>query len=363
MPTLRTLAESDLPAVATLFERVYPEYRWNSREAFQAYCRVVLFGNPWRDLELPSWIAEEDGRVTGMMAVVPRSMTFRGRPVRVAVTCQFMVDPDRRNSLTALQLMKKVASGPQDLTLADGANDLARRMWTGVGAIAPPMYNLHWLRPLRPARYGLALLKERGTLPRPLSIPARPLAAAADSFAVRLGPNRFLREKNDLMEHPLDPGTMVEHLPELMNGHALQPHYDMRVLPWLIDQTSRKARHGRLRSRAVRDNRRQLLGWYLYYTNPGEVNEVVQISARKGAFDKVLERLLVDAWRQGAVAVRGRLEAEHVKEFSERLCWFRHEPPNTVVYSRDPELMAAIQAGDAVLGRLEGEWWLRFQGG
>jgi hypothetical protein len=34
-----------------------------------------------------------------------------------------------------------------------------------------------------------------------------------------------------------------------------------------------------------------------------------------------------------------------------------------LAHSRHPEIVAAIQQGDAMLTRLEGEWWLRFQGG
>ena len=110
----------------------------------------MLFNNPRRDPELPSWVAEEDGRISGFYAVMPRRMSLRGRPVRVAVGCQFMVDPHKRDSITALQLAKAFVSGPQDLTLADGANDLSRRMWMGIGGTVPLLYSLHWTRPLRP---------------------------------------------------------------------------------------------------------------------------------------------------------------------------------------------------------------------
>src|SRR4051812_47338820 len=116
MPTLRHFTQDDLPAMADLFWRVYPQYRWDSKEAFAAYCRAMLFGNPWRELDIPSWVAEENGQMVGLMAVLPRPMQFQGKPIRAAVPCQFMVDPERRNSLIALQLMKKVVSGPQDLT-------------------------------------------------------------------------------------------------------------------------------------------------------------------------------------------------------------------------------------------------------
>ena len=46
---LRELAEADLPAVAQLFERVYPQHRWADRAASESNLREVLFGNPWRD--------------------------------------------------------------------------------------------------------------------------------------------------------------------------------------------------------------------------------------------------------------------------------------------------------------------------
>ena len=132
MATIRVLSEDDLPAVTELFGRVYPGQHWISPAACEFYFREMLFDNPWRDLQVPSWVAEEHGRICGAYAVMPRRMLLRGRPLRVAVACQFMPDPDRRDALIALQLAKACLSGPQDLTLADGASDRARRMWVGI---------------------------------------------------------------------------------------------------------------------------------------------------------------------------------------------------------------------------------------
>ena len=112
MATLRIFTERDVPAVAALFARAYPQYRWPSQPACESYFREMLFDNPWRDPELPSWVAEEDGRICGLYAVMPRPMLLHGRPIRVAVTVQFMVDPDPRYSLTTLQLAKACLSGP-----------------------------------------------------------------------------------------------------------------------------------------------------------------------------------------------------------------------------------------------------------
>ena len=361
MATIRIFTEDDVPGAAALFARVYPENRWSSQAALESYFREIVFDNPWRDPEVPSWVAEEDGRISGFYAVVPRRMILRGRPLRVAMGCQFFVDRDQRHSLTALQLVKACISGPQDLTLTDGADGKSRRMWIGLGGTAPLLYSLYWTRPLRPTRYVLSLLHGRGVIPGPLTFAARPLSALADALAARLPPNQFHREEPELVEDALDPATMLAHLPEILRGSTLQPVYDARSLAWLLEQTACKTRHGRLRARAVRD-RERLLGWYLYYVQPGGVSEVVQIAACDGSFDRVLQRLLADAWRHGAAAVRGRLDPRFVQEHSARHCWLRTDGTWTLVHSRHADVMAAIQQGDAFLSRLEGEWWLRFHG-
>jgi len=363
MTRVRKLVEDDIEAAASLFLRTHADQRWSSAAECEAYFREILFDNPWRDLDLPSWVAEEDGRVSGFAGVVPRRMVFRGRPMRVAVGCQFLVDPNRRNGLTALQLARAALAGPQDLFIADGANDLSRQIWAGVGGTAPLLYNLHWIRPLRPARFALSLLQERRRLPAALALPARALSALADAAVAKALPGRLDAEDAGIAERELDAAAMLAHLPEVVDTSALRPEYDARSLAWLLDQTARKVRHGKLRARAVLERGSRLIGWYLHYVCAGATSEVVQVAARNGCFAQVLQRLLVDAWRHGATAVRGRLDPRHVQELSDRHCWFRREGTWTLVHSRHSDVASAIHQGNAFLSRLEGEWWLRFQGG
>jgi hypothetical protein len=363
MATVRVFAKQDVPGAAALFARVYPEQRWNSQAACEAYFREMLFDNPWRELDLPSWVAEEDGRIVGCYAILPRPMLFRGHPIRVAVGCQFMVDPDKRHSLTSLQLAKACLSGPQDLTLADGATNHIRRAWIGIGGTASPLYSLHWTRLLRPVRHITSVLEERAGLPRSLALAMRPMGAVVDILAARMHPNRFYRQASDIAEGALDAATMLSHLPDVLHGYALRPLYEDRSLPWLLEQAARKTQQGKLRARSVRDGRRGLIGWYMYYLQAGGMSEVVQIAASHGSFDRVLRQLLADAWRHGAAAVRGRLDPCFVQEYSDQHCWSRTDGTWTLVHSRHPEVMAAIHRGDAFLSRLEGEWWLRFLDG
>ena len=357
--TIRVLVEDDVPAVAALVRRVYPDYRWVSAAACESYVREPLFENPWCDFQLPSWVAEDKGRVCGFYGVIPRWMQLRGRPLRVAVACHYMVDPDYRNALTALQLAKACLTGPQDLTIADGASDLSRRLWTGIGGTVPLLYSLHWTRPLRPARFALSLLEKRAAIPRALALAARPLGALADALAARLRPNRFYHENGNVADGDLDADTMLAHLPEVLHDNALQPVYNARMLTCLLDRAARKTRHGKLRTRAVRDGE-QLIGWYLYYAQPGGVSEVIQLAAREGRYDHVLKRLLADAWQHGAAAVHGRFDPRFATALSERHCWMRADGAWTLVHSRHADVLDAFQRGSAFLSRLDGEWWLEF---
>lgn len=362
MARIRELVEEDIAGVVALFEHVYPEERWRSRDGCEGYFREIFFANPWRDLELPSWVAVERGAIVGFAGVLPRRMQFGSRPLRVAVGCQFMVHPGARHSLVALQLMQRLLAGAQDLFVSDGSNEQAKQLWVGTGGRIPILQNLDWTRLLRPTRYALTLL-DRKRARRPLLLAARAPSAFADAVAARLRPNRFDRGDEGLTDEALDPRGMLSHMPQVLaRGHPLRPQYDRASLAWLLGQAACKVRHGRLRARAVLERGRPL-GWFIYYAHAGTVNEVLQVAACDDQFDRVLQRLFTDAWRQGATALRGRLDPFHVQQLSNRHCWFRREGAWTLVHSRHPELVGEIERGGAGISRLDGEWWLRFIGG
>lgn len=358
---VRALRAEDLAEVAALHARVFGTAPGRTPQALAAYFEEILFRNPWRDAEMPSLVATRNGAVTGFLGVVPRLMRLEGRTIRVAICTQFMVDPRHRAELVAVQLLKSFFAGPQDLALADGANESARRMWVALGGSAPLLYSLHWVRPLRPARYVLSLAERRTPALRSLATVARSVAALADAAIARVPLNPLPgAEAAEWSEESLQPATMHAYLTEVMAGTTLQPQYDRPALEWLLDQAARKTRHGTLRARAVRDRERRLAGWFIHYARAGAVGEVVQIAARRGAFVPVLQRLVFDAWRLGATALRGRLDPRYAQELSEQHCWMRRDCNWTLVHSRDAEVLSAIHQGTMFLSRLEGEWWMRF---
>jgi hypothetical protein len=351
---LRPLVPRDAGALAALHTRVHPHSAWRSPAAYASYALEMLFRNPWVDPEIPSWAAEEDGRLVGFLGVVPRRMLFGHRAIRLAVGCQLMVDPDKRASFVALELLRRLFGGPQDLTVADGANDASRGLWEASGGIASALHSLHWVQLLRPAQ---ALLQLAGNRLRGLSVIANPVAAFADACMARLAP---LKLQPGLREGELNAQTLHEALRQVQS-YALRPHYDVAALEWLLAEAAAKRRHGELQGAIVHDRAGRLIGWFLYYLN-GALSQVLQLGARRGCLDMLLEQLAHHARSRGARALEGRMEPSLTVPLRGRRVLMQNRAIWTLLHARDQSVLVPFLRGDAFFSRLEGEWWMRFAG-
>lgn len=360
---VREFAEKDIPAAAELLVRVSPEHGWRRHDDCESYIHEMLFASPWRELDVPSWVATRGGTLAGFYAVMPRPMSLYGRPVRAAVGCQISVAPEFRHSLATLQLVQACLRGPQQLTIADNAHDRSRRMWIGLGGSVPALYGLNWIRPLHPAQFALALLAGRGRIGAPLARLSWPLAALADRRLARPADEPVDPAAAALAEEDLDAATMLAEFESMAGGRALRPDYGREALEWLLRQVGSHGGLGRLRARGLRDGDGRLAGWYLYYVRRGGIGEVLQVAASKGRYGSVLDRLLQDAARHGAAGLRGRLDPRRIDEHASRRCWFAREGRCTLVHSREPGVLDAFRRGEAFLSRMEGEWWTRFISG
>lgn len=272
---VREFTAQDAAPVAALHARAYPHSRWPSLAARAAYFREVLLHNPWVDAELPSWVAEDDEGIAGFMGVIPRPMRFGAKAVRVAVACQLMTDPDRRTGLAALELIRRYFSGPQDLCVADGANEASRQCWEAAGGATSPLHGLHWVRLLRPAQGVLQLAAARPQLAALASL-ARPLAALAD--ACMPARKACARQFQPLQCEPLEAGALAKAADELRGAFLLRPCHDAASLAWLLAQVEQKRRYGPLHGAVMREAGGRTAGWFLYYLD-SRMSQALQVGA------------------------------------------------------------------------------------
>lgn len=360
---VRPFVETDIPQVAELHRRVFRTGEAPSEELdrrYRAYFRGNFLDNPWYDEEVTPLVYEDaDGSIAGFLGVMPRRMSIRGRPIQAAVSSQFIVEPGRRSTMAAVHLLKTFMAGPQDVSIADEANSTSRKLWESLGGATALLYSVHWARILRPSEFGL-LRMWRGQRAWTASV-LRPMCRVADRVAAHVPGSPFRHSVASLSGEELDAETLLGCLSEFPCPPALRPEYDARALRWLLAALVPPGGEGSLQKTLVRDAAGQVLGWYLYYAGPARLGEAVHIWARDGSMKAVLEHLFQDAWRRDVVALSGRLEPRFTPDFAETYCLFHPRRCWMLVHSGDAEVLQAIQTGDAMLTRLEGEWCMRFQ--
>ena len=358
---VRPFADDDISQVTSLHRRMFGMSDKWSPELYRCYFHGVFLNNPWYDKCLCSLVYEEaNGKIAGFLGVMPRPMWMKGRLIRAAVSSQFIVEP--RSQVAGVQLLKAFLSGPQDLSLADEADDSSRAVWERLGGSTALLYSIHWTCILRPAQYVRLRLGQHRLL-RPLTFLLKPISQAIDSVAARTPHNPFSRTGSRCEGEDSGVQTLLNCADAFRHPHSLRPEYDRCSLEWLLGRAAETNGHGSFQKVAVRNAARELIGWFLYYVDHQGMGEVLQVGSKKASVHEVLDHLFYHAWRKGAVALRGRLEPGLMPEL---LAWrglSHHRRYWTLIHSQKPEVLDTIHRGDAFLTRLDGEWCMRFQKG
>jgi hypothetical protein len=362
---VRPFVESDIPQVADLYWTVMRGRTGSPPPAIRSAFQKLYFTNPWIDNQSGSLVYEsEGGRIVGFLGVVRRRVSVCGQPVRIAYGGNFVVDPEARSNLAGLRLLGAYMAGDQDLSMTDSANDVSRALLERLGFRTILPLSIHWARPLRPAHYAVhSVARLTGPiLSAGLKIVTKPFCSIADSMAARSSGSPFRQTDPILHGAELDVETLLHCLAKNHSGYALWPEYDVHSLTWLLSFMDQMQTRGDLRKVVLRDDSQNIVGWYIYYVNPGSVGEVVQVDGERPFIKDILDHLFHDAWNRGVVGLHGVVESHLMGDFSEKNCFFACRGGWTVAHSRKPELLELLNRGDAFLSRLDGEWCLAFGG-
>lgn len=359
MGQVNRFVEKDIPDVANIHVKVNHKVDNPASEALKSYYKEIFFHNPWRDNDLPSLVyRSKKGKIVGFIGVIPRRMIFKGKLIRVAIAHRLMVDPNSNYPLAAIKLIKTFFSGPQDMSFSDGANDIGRKFWEGMGGSTAYLYSMNWIRPLRPCRYATSLLgKKRGF--RLFSITSWPICCLVDSLSARIQSSPFRTAPSETYESiDIDDEILLSCISEFSKELSLYPEYDSKTIKWLMYFLQSNKHRGILKSFVVYNRKNQPIGVCLYYLNSKKIGEVMLLAARGDSRDGVLKCLLYHAWQEGAISIFGRLEPKFLQNFWDYNCLIKRGSW-ALVHARNPDILNIINQGYGFLSALEGELWLR----
>lgn len=358
---VRPLAEADIPQVAELYWSYMRHQKGSAPPGLQPFLRELYFKNPFSDSAVPSLVYEDkSGKIVGFLGGIVRKMSLAGQSIRVAFGGNLVVHPEARSGGAAARLLGTFLAPDHDLAMTDSANEITRKILERLRFRTIPAMNIQWVRLLRPSQFGVhAMSRATGpAISAGIRLATKPFCGIADSMAARLSISPFRQTKSPLHGAELDLETLLQCLTEFRKGYSLWPEYDLQSLQWLVSFMERRPARGTLRKVVVRDGNQRIVGWYIYYVKPGAVAEVVQIGGEKKLTKDVLGHLFYDAWEHGAIALHGVVDLRRMVDFSDKGCFFTCRRGWTIVRSGKPEVLEAMERGDAFLSRLDGEWAL-----
>jgi len=154
----------------------------------------------------------------------------------------------------------------------------------------------------------------------------------------------------------LTPRALLEHVPLVTPSFRCYPDYDEPFLGWLFHEMAEVKSRGTLVRSLVRNNRGQVVGWYVYYLHDA-VSQVMQVAAQRGAVEDVLDHLLHHAYVNGSAAVCGRLEPQLLGALSARRCIFSFDG-GALIHAKAPAALGVLLSSQCFLARLDGESWM-----
>jgi len=332
------------------------------RQEVEDFLGEIFFGHPWLDETLPSLgYVDATGQLVGCLGVMPRPMVLDGRPVRAVVTHNFVVTPGHRAGLAAIQLMRSLMACGPDLTLADG-NETARGISEALGGTTVLPRSGRWLRVLRPAGLALHMLDvwhEGWRLPHYVNRALSGLSAGPDAVARTFPGSPIYVRTVEGPDAELDEGMLLSLIERYTRHLSLRPAYVAGDLAWMFGMLRKTRRDQGLRARVVLEAGDEV-GWYVYYSRPGQVGRVLQMGAGPLAQGRVLDHLFADAVHEGNVGLSGQSDPAWTVSLDGAGCRARAGSTWLLVYTSHPRIEQALGGSEAFLSRLEGEAWLHF---
>lgn len=368
MSPIRLIEPGDMAEVAALFQRVFRGRSQPATPALEAYLRRQYLEAPGFDPQIrPLVHLSTEGRVSAFIGVNALPMRFGKRRIRAAICGSLMADPEAHDPMAVPRLLMGFLAGPQDVSISETASDVSRQMWVRLRGIALPQYSLDWVRIIRPAAFALEMARGRIAAARFLA----PLATGFDRVIRRRMGAQDLRWsavpddmalKRGLEVVETDPGHFATLVEPLTGSFAIRPDWSEAHLAYILEEASRARDHGDAIFAVVQPEVGVPIGAFIYHAASGATAQVLQILAQPQHLGTVLDCLIRDATRRGAVGLRGRTQPALLEAMLGRRIAFTHVA-STVAHAREPAILEEFQAGRAFANGLAGESWSALIGG
>jgi len=349
---LRSLEPTDIPQIVALRRRVFSHSSQASDAALARYYHTLFFENPWRDERYPSFVHEGSaGEILGFVGSIPRPMLLGAERLTAVIATELMVAPEARGFI-GLKLLRRLLDGPQHFTFSDMGNDEARTMYEGLGGSAALWYSLYWSASLD----GSQLTFDTSHAGSPRNLAVRALRRASRVME-RLSESSRTQNRITTRDEPLTPETVMSLMRRLAGKNTLVPEYEGHSFGWLMQRLAETPKFERVvTAQVIREG--EAIGFFVYVIRQDGEMDVVQLAALPRREGLTFDHLIHHAAAEGGAVLRGRFDRRLAPLISERGLPLTLGQPWTLVRSARADVEAQFFSGNAILSRLDAEWWI-----
>ena len=367
MSEIRPLEAADIPAVASLFQRVFRDRDKSPPPSLAAHLRRHFLESPGCDPEIASLVhVAGEGEISGFIGVNVLPMTHEGRKLRGAVCGSFMVEHGDSDPMAGARLLKTFLAGPQDLSFSETASEVTARMWIKLRGVALPQYSLDWVRMIRPSGFMLELASSRIRAAKVFA----PVARRIDRFLCERMRGDELRWSRvpatwsikGLKVAEIDQAGFAAMIEPLTQSFAIRPDWGKEQLAYIMAEAAEKPHYGEAVFASVSAPSGTPIGAFFYHLRHGGVARVLQLLAAPGQAGAVIDCLIGHAASRGAVGLRGRTQPALFEAMLGRRIAFTHLA-SSLVYAREQALVEAYLASRGFFNGLAGERWSKLVDG
>jgi hypothetical protein len=278
--------------------------------------------------------------------------------LRAVCASHLVVSDDQRAGVQGALLLRRLLSGPQDLTFTDSATDRVLQMWERFGGHLDHARCYDFMIVLRPVRW-LGAVARASARRRVVGSGLAPVGAlpiqAAGPRLLRLASHDlpWPDPSPDVEGRPASAATLVEHLPTITPEVRLRVDYDQEYLGFQLALIERSA--GSLVCRIVTRSDTPI-GCYAYVPQRAGTARLLFLASSAADADAVLGELVEHARGAGASVLAGRAEPHLHEPLRRRLAVFG-AAGRAMIHAREPEISALLATSSSLLTHLDGEWW------
>ena len=352
---VRAMKIDDIPAIRTLFQRVFRPHSKSCREAFDQYFQKFFFENPYYDPAIGSVVHEnERGEIDSAISVLPIPYRVNGQSVMGRLLCAFMMKPEM-SPRGAAELTLTLRPSEKILNFTDSAAPVSLKHSEAIGGITLGTHGLGWTRVFQAASYVANYVAER-----------RPVLGgwAASSVGKVLNPlfpvpaiRRAAKSTADVRE--ITQEEAISLVPGYLQSYLAHPAWTESDIGWLFQMASDNHAAGALRFCAINDRGGSPGGFFCYYRRPNGIAEILNIITKAGMEKHAVDAMLLHLQDEGHIAAQGRVDPRYLNALSQQSIMFFRLKANVCVATANADMLNAIQRGDIFIGGLAGESWSR----